>query len=649
MTNPNLPSPLNFADKFAAKAGRAGRILNPFRQKVKREFTRQIIKTTSWDEFDWKTVRKDKEIDKAITDLYLGDLKNPEERPGYLNAPELIQDIFMCFLKPVPMLHKKHEVKRDARLNGKFVEQLMALTDYERLHDQTMTDVMLSRMATIVVIEALQEMIKQHREAVKAANEERRKQGDIPQDKLPPSNGGDSWDEESGQGQSKSSGSGGGEGNAEGTPGKNENTGQSQQQGQDPGEPGQENEQPETPWDNEQEMREQMRKELEEQRKREQESGASQGEFSGQNDATGEHGEGEGDESEGEGEGDDEGNLDDLEREFDDMDLDEIEETDWEQMFEGVDFGRHVNSALGKAADSIQELDDLRKGVGIDDAEWKAMDPTERLKIAERLNTPRMKQIADMVGRMKRFALSKQATKVIDAPHEIYDVEMGNDIRRVLRSEFAFLGHPDTKILFYKKYIDHELLQYKERGHEDVGKGPMIVCIDNSGSMGGAPENWAKGVAEAMRRVCADQRRDFYAMYFETNRHRERFDFPMGQGPFEKVLSFLAVSAGGGTEFDGVLTEALQRCETMFESEGKGKADIVFITDGEAYLDQAWIDKFVKRRDEIGARIFGIYISAYDSSRGSATRLLEKFCQVVVPVKALEVNDDASDLLFSSL
>lgn len=648
MTTPN---PLNFLDKFAAKAGAAGRPFNPFRrQKVKREFTRQIIKTTSWDEFDWKTIRRDKEIDKAITDLYLGDLKNPEDRPGYLNAPELIQDIFMCFLKPVPMLHKKWEVKRDARLNGKFVEQLMALTDYERLHDQTMTDVMLSRMATIVVIEALQEMIKQHREAVKEANRQRQESGDIPPGDLPPSNGGEGWDEESGQGGSKSGGQGGGEGNAQGSPGKaNENTGQSQQGDQDPGEPGEEQEQPETPWDNENEMREQMKRELEEQRKREEEGGASQGEFSGQNDATGEHGD-DGESEDGEGEGEEgEGNLDDLEREFDDMDLDEIEESDWESMFDGVDFGRHVNSALGKAADSIQELDDLRKGVGIDDAEWKMMDPTERLKIAERLNTPRMKQIADLVGRMKRFALSKQATKVIDAPHEIYDVEMGNDIRRVLRSEFAFLGHPSTRVLFYKKYLDHELLQYKERGHEDVGKGPMIVCIDNSGSMGGAPENWAKGVAEAMRRVCADQRRDFYAMYFETNRHRERFDFPMGQGPFEKVLSFLAVSAGGGTEFDGVLTEALQRCETMFESEGKGKADIVFITDGEAYLDQAWIDKFVKRRDEIGARIFGIYISAYDSSRGSATRLLEKFCQVVVPVKALEVNDEASDLLFSSL
>jgi uncharacterized protein with von Willebrand factor type A (vWA) domain len=631
--------------KFAAKTGKT---FGAFKPKTRKEFTRQIIKTTSWDEFDWKTIRRDKEISAAIQDLYLGDIKNPEERPGYLNAPELIQDIFMTFLKPVPMLYKKTEVKRDARLNGKFVEQLMALTDWERLHDQTATDVMLAKMATTVVIEALQEMIKQHREAVQRANEERQKGSDrIPDKDLPPSNGGDSWDEESGQGQSQGGGAGG-EGNAQAGP-QTKNEGKSQQGDTDPGEPGEENEPQETPWDSEQEAREQMRQELEEERKRQEEQGASQGEFSGKNadQSTGEHGE-----SEGEGEGDEadlDAQIDDQEREVDEVDLDEVEESDWESMLNDVDFGRHVNAALQKAADDISELDELRKGVGIDDAEWKMMDPTERLKIAERLNTPRMKKIADMVGRMKRFAMSKQATKVIDAPHEIYDVEMGDDLRRVLRSEFAFLGHPEAKIEFYRKYINKELLQYKERGHEDVGKGPMIVCIDNSGSMGGAPENWAKGVAEAMRRVCAEQRRDYYAMYFEVNRHRECFDFPMGQGPFEKVLAFLSVSAGGGTEFDGVLTEALQRCETMFENEGKGKADIVFITDGEAYLDQAWIDQFVEKRDKIGCRIFGIYISAYDSTRSSATRLLESFCQIVVPVKALEVNDDASDLLFSVL
>jgi uncharacterized protein with von Willebrand factor type A (vWA) domain len=319
-------------------------------------------------------------------------------------------------------------------------------------------------------------------------------------------------------------------------------------------------------------------------------------------------------------------------------------------MIEGIDFGRLANSGLESFGEKQRELDNSRKGVGIDDAEWKMMDPKQRMEIAKRLNTPRMKAIADMVGRMKRFAMSKQAQKIIDAPHEIFTVEMGNDLRRVLRSEYAFLGTPETKIEFYRRFVNGELLQYKERGHEDVGKGPIICCIDNSGSMGGAPENWAKGVAEALRRICQDQDRDFHAIYFETNRHRERFDFPKGKGPFEKVMAFLGISAGGGTEFDGVLTEALTKAKDFFAGRPEhGKSDIVFITDGEAYLNQDWIDKFNEERKEAGVRVFSIYISAYDSSRSGAMRLLQSFSDTAIPVRALEVNDDTTSELFATI
>jgi hypothetical protein len=52
---------------------------------------------------------------------------------------------------------------------------------------------------------------------------------------------------------------------------------------------------------------------------------------------------------------------------------------------------------------------------------------------------------------------------------------------------------------------------------------------------------------------------------------------------------------------------------------------------------------------EIGVRVFGIYISAYDSTRSSACKLLESFCQIVIPVKALAVNDEAAATIFSQV
>lgn len=576
--------------------------------------SRQIVKHTRFDELDWIDARKNADIEQGIKDMYEGEIgtgtADEPERLGYLNAPELVQDVFYTFIKPVPTLQKKKDVRKEVRLNGKFLEQMMALPEYERLHDQTMTDPMLSTMATGIVMDALKEMIKQHREAVQDAND-RREKGDLDEGDPngEPGGGGDSWDEETPS-----------------TTKPNENSGASKFNQGDDQDQGDEDA---TPPDLDDE---------------------------GNPVPKSPQAEDDTDWLDGDDDDDDDdersSQIDDLDRAWDEAAMEDAEwedEADLEKMLNSQDFARSINSALKDAADSLGELDDLRRGVGIEDAEWKQMDPSKRLAMAERLNTPRMKQIADMVGRMKRFAMAQQAQKIIDAPHEIYDVEMGNDLRRVLRSEFAFLGSEETKIEFFRKYANGELLQFKERGHEDAGKGPIICCIDNSGSMGGTPEEWAKGVAEALRRICAEQGRDFHAIYFETNRHRERFDFPKGQADFEKVLKFLSVSAGGGTEFDGVLTEALAKAASMFDEKQQGKADIVFITDGEAYLDKAWIDKFKEERDRIGCRIFGIYISAYDSTRSGAMKLLESFCQIAIPVKALAVNDDAAAAIFSQV
>lgn len=317
-------------------------------------------------------------------------------------------------------------------------------------------------------------------------------------------------------------------------------------------------------------------------------------------------------------------------------------EADWEQEFDDLlndlDLDRLTNKALEAAEEEARELDELRTGIGLEDGEWKSMDPTARMAMAERLRSEEMKELAKVIGQMKRFALGVKATRINDVPHEAYNVETGNDLRRVLRAQFALLGTEETKYEFYRRYFDKELLQYKMRGTEEVGKGPIVIAIDKSGSMSGGPFNWAMGVAEALRRFAAEEDRDYYAMFFGNNNDRNRFDFPEGKGPFEKVLSFLSVAANGGTQFDGVLTEALEKASKSFDQDGKGKADIVFVTDGQAHLDETWIKKFNEERERVGVRVYSVYIGgAYDMGhKGGPVALLEQISDAVIPVTELK-------------
>jgi Mg-chelatase subunit ChlD len=58
------------------------------------------------------------------------------------------------------------------------------------------------------------------------------------------------------------------------------------------------------------------------------------------------------------------------------------------------------------------------------------------------------------------------------------------------------------------------LMQFKLEGKEKEGKGPLIVCIDNSGSMAGEREEWAKGFALGLLTIAKKQKREFCIIHF---------------------------------------------------------------------------------------------------------------------------------------
>ena len=349
--------------------------------------------------------------------------------------------------------------------------------------------------------------------------------------------------------------------------------------------------------------------------------------------------------AQGDGEGDQPGETDDFDP-FAESDEAELAwQDEYDQAFEGLELDRALAKGIDAAAKEASDLDGTRRGIGLDDAEWEAMSPEQRLALAETLRTPEMRELAKIIGRMKRYALGIKATRIVDVPQQAYDVETGNSLPHVLKSEYALLATPETSYEFYRKYAQKELLQFKMRGEELAGKGPILICIDKSGSMSGGRFNWALAVAESLRRFAAEEDRDFRAIFFGTNSQRQHFDFPKGKGPIERVLAFLAVKANGGTQFDGVLTEALEVVSTAFDGAGKDKADIVFVTDGLAALDERWISPFNTERQRVGVRVFSVYIGGAGDMAGQTgpLGLLNKISDVTIPVSHLRP-DEAKDI-----
>lgn len=174
---------------------------------------------------------------------------------------------------------------------------------------------------------------------------------------------------------------------------------------------------------------------------------------------------------------------------------------------------------------------------------------------------------------------------------EIKGICFSNDISSVLPSELALMKNPATKKLFQLRFAQKQLLSFEyqrnvartkeESTQEEVSiekkepKGPIIICVDTSGSMHGTPENIAKTVTFALSKIALEEERKCYLISFSTGIETlDMSDFKKGDS-LQKLVHFLQMSFNGGTDASPALQHALQ----MLQSNDYRNADVLMISD----------------------------------------------------------------------
>ena len=107
---------------------------------------------------------------------------------------------------------------------------------------------------------------------------------------------------------------------------------------------------------------------------------------------------------------------------------------------------------------------------------------------------------------------------------------------------------------------------------EEEKLGPIIICVDTSGSMQGSPETVAKAVTLFMATRAISQKRNCLLINFSTG--IETLDLS-GQIDITKVMEFLRRSFRGGTDVSPALTYALN----MMSDEKYSQSDLLIISD----------------------------------------------------------------------
>lgn len=170
--------------------------------------------------------------------------------------------------------------------------------------------------------------------------------------------------------------------------------------------------------------------------------------------------------------------------------------------------------------------------------------------------------------------------------------EYSDDISRVLPSEISLLNVPELENLFYLRFAEKQLLSYKysqmqamqysekqqrkiNTSKEENQTGPIIICVDTSGSMQGTPEQTAKIATFALAKIAIKEHRKCFLISFSTGIETlDMSDFKKSNA-LETLVNFLNKSFNGGTD----ATPALAECLRQLKTENYKNADVLMISD----------------------------------------------------------------------
>jgi uncharacterized protein with von Willebrand factor type A (vWA) domain len=286
---------------------------------------------------------------------------------------------------------------------------------------------------------------------------------------------------------------------------------------------------------------------------------------------------------------------------------------------------QEMRGAAREAQDAVDDGEAAASfGRGFSDVGASEISLSEQFKFAEEmLRNPQLRSLAQRLGRIEILAQQAQKDKMEYVSGEMTNIELGRDLARLLPSELVKLLSPTLRKDWQRRYVEGTLMQYRLRDQEPVGRGPMIVCVDESGSMRGDRLLWAKALSLGLAKTAFKQHRAFAYIPFSVQ--TEVYEYPDGVNQ-EGMLKLAKHNYGGGTEFAPPLRAAV---DLLDKSEFE-RGDLVFLTDGDGDISQVVSDWFVKVKEAKRFRSVGILIGAdarwgyYREEAGRIARLWDE-------------------------
>ena len=270
-----------------------------------------------------------------------------------------------------------------------------------------------------------------------------------------------------------------------------------------------------------------------------------------------------------------------------------------EQQRHDVDEIRERNSrTLKQNLETIPEYlkrNDVEKEMffqawGMMGGQWNTLLFEQYLRIVKvQKRYPQLERIANLMGRIadddgsEHMSVSYGGGMKLEhaSKSDILGVTLGQDIRSMLPFECALCGDDALYDVFLYRYATNSLQSFRHKSEmlkpaRNLNskparlKGPMIVCVDRSGSMGGQPELVVNSLMMKLLLLAERQRRNLFLVSFSVA--AQPIDVKRNR---TALLDFFRQKSAGDTN-------AVKMIDEVFSLLAKGEyasADVLWCTD----------------------------------------------------------------------
>lgn len=288
------------------------------------------------------------------------------------------------------------------------------------------------------------------------------------------------------------------------------------------------------------------------------------------------------------------------------------------------DLERRLQSNLKNIPEYLRlnnvEKDEFYQAWGLMSGMWNTID-FERIRKIVRIQKeyPVIVKVANKMGRIAddegKEHLHVSQGNVYKLEHssrsDILGVTVGNDLNALLPTELAHCADDDLEDLFVYKYITRKLQTFRYKSEimqparrlekkPATMKGPMIVCLDTSGSMVGKPEKIAYSLLVKILEIADRQRRSCFLIAFSVSVNpidvrKER----------ARLLEFFSTTSCGDTD----ATRMLQTTFRLLQSSKEYmNADVLWISDFKIPLSSSELTDRMQEYQKADTHFYGLQL-----------------------------------------